>query len=365
MARFSFGLLALALALAPSGCGLTLDYSPPEDSGMDAGARDAAGGDAGSDDAGRDDAPLPDGAPPEDDASPDDGAIDAELRPDANAPCTSSADCGDGTCVHPCDGSTAAYCAPADEICPSVEVCGCDGEVYTSLCAAHRAGVEAAVDPAMTCPGVCFPATCPMGDCVSCPGGTPACRMLAPLCFEDPVCGCDGSNYLGNCDAYSHGVAEFRTGFCLPDDCATSLDCERGSYCERRECGTTFGRCAPLPAVEDPFVCGCSGRRYLGSHGALLREGQLGPCDVCPILATTCCADSADCGGRQACVNPDPALGPCSDSGSCVDLTAVVEPPACWTAADCGPGLICLDAQVCRCGKTCLRPDAPGTCVPP
>jgi hypothetical protein len=352
MARFTSALALLACAGVVSSCGLTLDYTAPEDGGMDSGPRDAALGDA-----------APDDALARDDAQQDqDAAEDVDA---ATTPCDTNADCMGGHCIHPCDGVGAGHCVSPPP-CSDQQVCGCDGVVYDNGCAASEAGVEQAADPT-TCAGICSfddPADCPFGVCTACPGELPTCVTTGEIpCFLEPVCGCDGNDYLGNCAALAAGVRTFEPGFCNVGDCHTSADCGLGHYCARAACGDLFGTCTAIGPDRDPLVCGCSGRRYLDSARALVHEGLIGECDLCAALPVRCCADSGDCGRTEACVDIDETGRLCSETGVCVDLAAVTAPGTCWTDADCDPGGICLDAQICPCGAACTRADMPGSCV--
>lgn len=356
MSRLALASMVVACGALSPACGLTLDYAPPDDAGMDAGPRDAAPFDAAGD------------APSDDDAMPPDAEVDAPELVDAHVACASSSECPGGNCVHPCDGTGEGYCVAA-HACPAVQVCGCDGVIYGDECQANEAGVEVAADPT-TCPSVCTlgdPSSCIDGTCATCPGELPVCLLgTEPPCFVGPVCGCDGNNYLGSCEALAAGVRLSTTGFCNPGDCATSADCGLGHFCERSTCGDAFGTCQALPTERDPLVCGCSGRRYRSSVRALVREGLLGECDVCPSLPDTCCADSADCAPTEACVNIDATTGPCgAGTGSCADLGALLVEDACWTDEDCDPGATCIGPEVCDCPALCIRPDVPGLCALP
>ena len=343
----------VAMITPTAGCGLTLDYAPPEDAGRDAGS---ALFDIGVP---RDAGPAIDGGG--DDAQPDDGNVAVA---DAAIACTDSSECGTGsTCVRGCDGA-AGRCVPDGAPCAAVAVCGCDGVTYSSACEAHLAGIELG-DPAV-CFG-CGPLGVPCGAgeiCLGCPDAPPACMPdlpTGPPCRLQPFCGCDGSTYISDCAARAAGVARISDGPC-PGDCLTTADCSDGSYCARAACGDDVGQCMPLPTTFRPLVCGCSGRLYRSETAALRQEGIIGPCDVCPTPSTSCCLDTADCPHNSTCVG---AIG-CTIGGNCAPIGTFGD-SQCWDDADCGPGFVCYGAFLCaRCTGMMCGPvaDTPGSCVP-
>ena len=66
------------------------------------------------------------------------------------------------------------------------------------------------------------------------------------------------------------------------------------------------------------------------------------------------CASAAECGPGQLCLDPGP-------NGDCVPVPG---PTGCWTDADCGAQAKCQNASVCPCDAPCAQASTPGTCVP-
>lgn len=142
----------MALVLALTGCGLTLDLEPPE---------------------GRADGSVSDFGPPVDqgrvDASKDLGSTDLGEPSDAGSDLGSAADLG-GPGDGGLDLSVVRTCAE-----------GCDADEFCQ--ATHRVCLETV--------GVCRPRP-PASDCLADP--------------ETPVCGCDYRNYRNDCAAAAAGV---------------------------------------------------------------------------------------------------------------------------------------------------------------
>lgn len=202
-----------------------------------------------------------------------------------DARCTVASPCGRGAfCDYSPDSCGASgaegRCRLLPEVCPSspcTPVCGCDGNTYCSLCAAHAAGVEvsrggACVRVACSASAPCQPSEyCdqPAGQCA----GAGVCRLRPQpsACGTSgtAVCGCDGHDYASACRAAAAGAAVNVAGSCataLP--CVSNAGCASTSYCDFTPdtCGAAGpGRCAPRPegcATDFAPACGCDGVTY-------------------------------------------------------------------------------------------------------
>ncbi len=271
-----------------------------------------------------------------------DGCLDA-CRCDAHTPCASGFACPS------CEPGLCASVTTCDDTAP---VCGCDGETWSSACAAADAG--RAVAAAGAC---CTPPTCPLGavdldsdGCAeTCPCETRAdcagpkdwCQRTAcgapgacrPGCDEGVVCGCDGVTRKSSCDAPSVSHA----GKCCPDSpecvspvdldsdgcadacaCAESGECAATEGCRPNACGAAAGQCAACDG--EVRVCGCDGRTWpseCAAFAAGVAVSSVGPCP-CP---------EGLCGAGQYC---QPAES-CGSGGSCLDCPAV-DGPVCTCA---------------------------------
>lgn len=143
----------------------------------------------------------------------------------ANDPCRPGEFCKVevGRCTSP-NGS--GICEPRPDVCAEIfqPVCGCDGTTYGNECQAHVAGISVAHD------GECGQACGGVLD-VACPDEE-FCRLATGLCLDpeafgvctstpdacvavfEPVCGCDGTTYGNECQAWSAGVSVAALGAC-------------------------------------------------------------------------------------------------------------------------------------------------------
>jgi len=268
--------------------------------------------------------------------------------------CKNYTDCNSNFCendVGDCNGEGTCQTKPDLEDCTDTgnPVCGCDGNTYSSECAAHANGVNVAREVA--CEETCTDnSDCPSeyycektaGDCDG--EGTCQikpdegdCRNIGGL-----VCGCDGNTYESECEAQIAGVNVASDGACEgTETCTVNYDCYAGQYCTKDtgDCDGE-GTCQTKPDLEDCTdtgnpVCGCDGNTYSSECAAhangvnVLHEG------ACEGEET--CTDNSECSSGDYCGKD---VGDCDGEGTCVK-----KPDSCI------PG----EALVCGCdGKTYL-----------
>ncbi len=348
----------LALSVLLAGCGLTLDYYPPDpqpgiDGGrMDAGRADAAGADGG----------LPDGG--DEDAGPPLDCLEDVDCDDLDA-CTGLERCVEGACV---PGEPIA--CPDDDVCDGVDAC-VDGECVSG--------------PAMTCPmdanpcngiEICDPAIgCTALPPVPCDDGIDCTRDTcdpfegclheadATLCPPGPGRRCDPVR--GGCQ---YDVCDAST--CVPTGCVDA-HCEEGVCMYTALCalGTTTccaGTCAPL---------GCSDGNPCTTDSCDPAAG----CVHTPISGTvTACDDGNPCTIGDTCRGDGTCgsgpLRPCSDGNpcttdSCDPVIGCVNRPAPDDTA-CSDGNACTVNDVCLSGvctagptRTCMVSSERRLCV--
>ena len=293
--------------------------------------------------------------------------------PLAAACCTTDADCSDGTvCVDGGGGKGACETAPSVGACWAVADCAagetCEG---ASVCPCD-------VDCDNVAPGACVPVAPPEGCCssdtdcvdgavcVDGAGGKGSCEKApAPdtgQCWSGADCAadetCDGAATCP-CDLDCDNV---EPGTCVGPEpvgegcCVTGADCDDGSVCV--DTGGGKGACelaAPAGKCWSAADCGA---------GQVCLSPLTCPCDmdcgnvepgICAPTAEECCVTSADCTGDEICVDTG------DDKGRCVPPA---KPGDCWTAADCGAGLVCSGTALCPCGVPCAA-IAPGKCSAP
>jgi hypothetical protein len=126
--------------------------------------------------------------------------------------CTASSDCADGLycelgALYPsCDDPTEATCEPRPESCEAMTapVCGCDGAVYGSWCAARLAGTNPYGRDCEPGPGLasCGSTFCDpsISFCGTLGDGGQSCQPLPTSCQGSLDCGCFESDW--RCDGF-------------------------------------------------------------------------------------------------------------------------------------------------------------------
>ncbi len=210
--------------------------SPSPDAGVaDTGTTDSGGADSGAD-----------------------AGVDAGPTPcDLYNPCGSGQYC-EFSIYNVCGSSGPGICQPSPSGCPPTygqEVCGCDGQTYSSACEAQHAGTDVASSGA-------------------CGGG---CNQRPPrgCCFEDAQCG-RGEICVG--EVCSTGQAGTCVGSALRDgECWEDGQCRRGERCRGAQicpCGLAClvpdspGRCEATSSVSP--VVSAEAERVAEAEGAVL-----------------------------------------------------------------------------------------------
>ncbi len=265
--------------------------------------------------------------------------------------------------VNDCGGS--GECRDREILCFTLSpVCGCDGETYTSYCAAAEAGVN------IVHTGPCAPPPC-IDDSECSPGefcstqdgdcnGAGQCNPIPDICAAnyDPVCGCDGETYSNPCYAKAAGVNVESQGVC-PQTCRVDSECDQNELCLKENCADIEGECVDRPqACVQIFapVCGCDQNTYANACLALaagVNVASDGPC-------VSECTTNVECSsaGPGYCHR---AVGDCTGAGQCQPL-----PVACPLNYDpvCG-----CDGQTygnaCAAAKAGVNIENTGVCMTP
>lgn len=224
-----------------------------------------------------------------------DAAVSLDDAGPQGLPCTESVECpaaeycwiGTSTC------GSSGVCRPRPTDCSGAtgEVCGCDGQSYTSACAANQVGVS--VDPSGTCTptptGCTSNAECGLGSyCDQSAGcGTPgSCQPTPPACGGFAwTCGCDGQAYTNACSvieagqtigpAFNPSTGCQTGGGTMGAVCSTHTQCGVNGFCQANTCasgGTAVGRCVlfDTSTCEPPNgqICDCARRVYFSACDA-------------------------------------------------------------------------------------------------
>jgi hypothetical protein len=248
------------------------------------------------------------------------------------------------------NGDQTGVCTSTPPICndKAVQVCGCDGKTYVSVCAAatqsgavlHMGPCEEEPPMPVSCGGL-QPSACQTGEFCNFPvesqcgsaDQTGTCSKVPDVCdnVSAPVCGCDNVTYSNSCVANIKGVSVLHDGVCDPPSgtpCGglQGLACAKGEYCKYAitdNCGASdqMGTCATMPlGCNDNIltVCGCDGKTYPSAcvaAGSGVSEASNAACSV------TCGGfTGSQCGSSQYCNYPLSAnCGKTDGSGTCVD----------------------------------------------
>ncbi len=322
------------------GCGLTLDYFPPEDAsvGFDASSRS----DSGSADDCDQDAECDDG----DACNGVETCVEGRCAPGAPLDCADALDCT----VDTCDAQLGCARAPDDARCEddgfacTIERCdpdvGCERELNDGAC---DDGVFCTVDrcdAAAGCRHDPVDARCGAGTC------DPATGCVGTECVEPSDC------FRGPCDlevACESGRC-VRTPRADGTSCADDNPCTRSTTCVAGECrGVESSLCPGQPCLRcNATGGGCDGS-ILASTGTACDDGDLCTLgDACDHTGT--CTSSS----LRACT----AVGPCR-TNVCNPSTGLCEAGAVTGACD--------DGNPCTAGDSCssgVCAGSPVSCAP-
>ena len=339
-----------ALAALAAGCGLALDYDPPEQrkGGLDAAVRDAGpGGDAGP--------PPGDGGEPE-------CTIAADCA-DGNA-CNGTEACVEGVCtpgvplgcddmipctVDDCDSMAGCTHVPTDTLCPDV-----DGATCTLERCDGSSGCYIEIPPGACDDGI------PCTRDVCAPTGAEECRHdpIDGFCGDgrcDPTLGCVGTMCMAHADCRPRACQTSPLcdeGRCISTALGDGTPCDDGnpctasSACMAGECrGMATSLCRGQPCVVcNPLGAGCDGS-IVAAPGTACDDGNrctdMDSCmgAVCVSMTLTACVDD-----RNECTDDrcDPMTGSCDyrplPGGTCEDGDACTHATICQTDGTCGGG---------------------------
>lgn len=317
---------AAVIALTCAGCGLALDYDPPD---PQPGSMDAATSDGGT---GEIDAAAPDAGPPVD--------------------CTSDADCDDGDAcdgVETCDDE-AHVCKPGEPIaCPDDDVCdGVDHCVAGECVAATPIACPMDDDP---CNGVerCDPVLgCTRSRPIDCDDGV---DCTVDLCTPDGTCDHVPSDVA--CDAAPGGRCE--ADGCQYDTCdsttCVSTGCVDATCADERTCvRTSLCDFAPFCCAGTCVLPGCDDGNPCTEDGC---DAVLG-CVHRPLTGDACddgdrCTTGDRCSAEGRCV-PGPPRD-CSDGDPCTSDRC--DPMVGCTRTSAPDGTVCNDGNACSLGDRC------------
>lgn len=254
------------------------------------------------------------------------------------ASCPSDARCvpvdGEPTCLQACDGDAACDSAPgAERRCGTLDaVGGGSASVCLSGVAERPIGATCLTD-----------FECESGRCEI--FGDGRCSQTGGPCFTASAAqDCNGAE---SCLV----TADSRRGVCTQRCGPGSAACPGATYCVNDGLDVTAGSCRPACTVGGGECA--AGSSLACRFGIPLSEGAQGRY-VCrrerPRGLGASCQSAGDCRsgrclepatGAGVCTEPCVGDGVCGFSGSCVYGAEELCYPACFSAADCGPGFSC------------------------
>jgi hypothetical protein len=127
--------------------------------------------------------------------------------------------------------------------------------------------------------------------------------------ISDPVCGCDGTTYLNDCERVKARVHKDHSGAC-PDSYSRSCGgfvgktCIEGYYCEMQDdtCNLAdlVGVCTEVPEMctrEIAPVCGCNGETYSNDCLRRVAGTSLSHVGACEVPIPECLTDCLEVAG--------------------------------------------------------------------
>lgn len=402
-------LLACCLAFCSvvlSGCGLALDYGPPDS--RDGGRADTGGSlDAGRTDSGvhtcrteRDcaDADLcngtelcVDGVCQAGDAvqCPDDDVCDGTAHCDAT-----TGVCAQGTALicptdnDPCNG--VAHCDPVDGCVTGLPVSCDDGIACTADSCAGGACAHELDNTSCTVAsgGVCTPSGCSYSNCiadVTCVSEDPCMRAacVGNMCLRTPIscsggqvccggvcapAGCDDREdcTLDTCDVLAGCIHAFRTGSCDDGDACTGTD-----HCAQGVCRGVARICPGMDACNVGICLVAGGCTTMPISGVHCSDGD--PCtlnDMCAAGVCTSGVMTTSCGDANPCTTDtcDPSTGcsnvPVTNNAPCTNVGASGVCVGSHCETNCPLGMAdCDNDGLCECIGICNRIDGVGLCI--
>jgi hypothetical protein len=294
--RASFGATLFAVGTLAAGCGLMIDFDPPDPKPVDASVTDLGSFDAHV-------PPVDAGVPEVDGGRPEE---DATVRVDAAAPeCVGDAECNDG---NPCTDDVCALPAGTCDNAPNAASCD-DGS-------------------ACTLGDFCALGVCTANEYLACLDDGNPCTV--ERC--DAVLGCVTENVpdATSCDTDTNACT---SAACYGGGCVHGM--VLCPIVDVNPCAASA--CNPVTGVCDTV------NLPLGTPCPLPLSTAEGTCDAAGVCSTAriCAPGSVDCDGDRICECTVSGAGGGCLGPRCITASACVTP--------CGPGEIC-----CPCDGTCI-----------